>query len=70
MLSWQEMLTQHAAHALQTEQSMLLAELEPLAELLQHVLFGELGLGLVLVLAVHGVELKSPVELALPVNLG
>ena len=65
MLSWQGMLTQHAAHALQAEQSMLLAELETIAELLQH---GELGL--VLVLAAHETELKPTVELALPVNLG
>ena len=64
------MLTQHAAHALQAEQSMLLAELEPLAELPQHVLVGELGVGLVLVLAAHETELKPPVELALPVKLG
>ncbi len=70
MLSWQEILTQRAAHALQAEQSMLLAELEPPAELLQRVLVAELGLGLVLVLAAHGAELKPPVELALPVDLG
>ncbi|KAA6421297.1 MAG: hypothetical protein FRX49_08783 [Trebouxia sp. A1-2] len=71
MLTWAVLCSQGGdSLAFLAEQSMLLAELEPLAELLQHVLVGEMGLRLVLVLAAHDAELKSPVGLALPVNLG